>query len=47
VVSKRKGEFIYLTPCVPLSFPLSWEERGRKKKEGLSPLLNALLFAEY
>jgi len=43
VVSKRKGEFIYLTPCVPLS----WEERGRKKKEGLSPLLNALLFAEY
>jgi hypothetical protein len=32
--------FCYLTPCVPLSLRSRVKERGKKKKEGLPPLLN-------
>jgi hypothetical protein len=35
-----KGLFIYLTPFIPLSFEGEGEEN---KKEGLTPLLHALL----
>jgi len=34
--------FCYLTPCVPLSWR-GYQERGKKKKEGLTPLLDSLL----
>jgi len=41
LLKNLKGFAIYLTPFIPLS----WTGEGEILKEGLAPLLNALIFA--